>query len=117
MPSFPTTGSFLFLTGVTVAVYTGKIPAWVLWIYIGASVVTFAVYGHDKSAARKGLWRTKENTLHVLALMGGWPGAVFAQKVFHHKTHKHPFRMLFWITVIFNGGLFMWVTMNRLWPK
>ena len=48
----------------------------VLAIYLGASAMAFLAYALDKSAAMKGRWRTPENTLHIYALAGGWPGAL-----------------------------------------
>lgn len=77
--------------------------------YALLSVVTFTVYGVDKSAARRGRRRVPENRLHLLAIVGGWPGALVAQRTFRHKTVKQPFRAIFWVTVAANcaalGGL------------
>lgn len=41
------------------------------------SVVSFIAYGFDKRRAVKGGRRVPEQTLHVLALLGGWPGSFF----------------------------------------
>jgi len=38
----------------------------------------------------------------MLALLGGWPGAWFAQRRLRHKSRKQPFRAVFWITVLLN---------------
>ncbi|MEL7668339.1 MAG: DUF1294 domain-containing protein [Actinomycetota bacterium] len=70
--------------------------------YLAFSIVTFAVYAWDKSAARRGARRVPESTLHVLALLGGWPGALVAQQALRHKTRKQPFRTIFWLTVLVN---------------
>lgn len=61
----------LFLAIVGAAVLTDKIPSLVFVIYMAASLLTFIMYAADKSAAKKGLWRTKESTLHLLSLAGG----------------------------------------------
>lgn len=66
------------------------------------SLITFCFYGVDKSAARRGRQRVRESTLHVLSLMGGWPGALLGQKVFHHKIKKLRFMVVFWATMIAN---------------
>lgn len=66
------------------------------------SLMTFCLYGLDKSAARRGKWRVQESTLHFLSLFGGWPGAMLGQRVFRHKTKKLRFRVIFWFTVIIN---------------
>ena len=77
--------------------------------YVLMSSVLFAVYGLDKSAARRGASRTPEWVLHVMALLGGWPGALVAQRVFRHKTVKQPFRTIFWATVVANCGMLVMV--------
>jgi uncharacterized membrane protein YsdA (DUF1294 family)/cold shock CspA family protein len=71
-------------------------------IYLAASLVTFAVYYGDKNAARQGDWRIQENMLHLLALAGGWPGALLAQQFLRHKSTKREFRSVFWATVVLN---------------
>lgn len=77
-------------------------PVWLPWLYGAASVVTFAVYAMDKAAARRGGRRTPENTLYLLSLAGGWPGALLGQVLLRHKSAKMPFRIVFWITVAGN---------------
>src|SRR2546423_1312045 len=74
-------------------------PVWlpiILTLYLLASLVTFIAYGLDKRAARAGRGRTRERTLHVMELLGGWPGALAAQRVFRHKTRDGRFRVVFW---------------------
>lgn len=57
-------------------------------------------YAMDKSAAVGGGWRIRESRLHLLALVGGWPGALLAQQVLRHKTSKAGFRGVFWGMVL-----------------
>lgn len=97
----------LFLVLLVAAVVTGKLPLIVLGVYFGASAVTFIVYAIDKTAAEKDRWRTQESTLHLLGLIGGWPGAYLAQKAFRHKSRKREFQTVFWATVILNCGALM----------
>lgn len=78
------------------------LPEWLPWLYIGASIVTFLVYGLDKLSARTGGERISENVLLFLGLVGGWPGAIIAQLAFRHKTVKRSFRDAFWATVALN---------------
>lgn len=80
----------------------GAPPPWLPWAYLGLSLLTFLVYAMDKAAAQKGAWRTSEQTLHGLALLGGWPGALIAQQVLRHKSSKQAFRAVFWGTVVLN---------------
>lgn len=44
-----------------------------------ASLITFFAHDTDKKRASRNAWRTPETTLHLLALFGGWPGALAAQ--------------------------------------
>ena len=83
-----------------------------LLVYIAGSVITFLAYARDKSAARNNRWRTPESTLHLLSLIGGWPGALVAQRVLRHKSSKQPFRTVFWGTVLLNGAALIWVLTN-----
>ena len=91
-----------FLIAVTALVFAGRLPFAILALYLGASAVAFAAYGLDKSAARAGRRRTPESTLHLFGLVGGWPGALFAQRVFRHKSSKAEFQRVFWVTVVMN---------------
>lgn len=101
----------LFFATLIAATLTGKLPLPVLWLYAAASFTAFVAYWIDKRAARKGRWRTKESTLHLLALIGGWPGALIAQQQLRHKSAKASFRFVFWITVLLNcGGLGLFLT-------
>lgn len=67
-----------------------------------SSVILFLLYWLDKRRAQRGAWRIPEKSLHLLALLGGWPGAVIGQKLFRHKTKKRRFRLLFFVTVVIN---------------
>lgn len=80
----------------------GQAPLVLLAAYAALSAVLFAMYGFDKAAAQRGGWRISEATLHLVAIAGGWPGALIAQRVFRHKTRKQPFQAIFWCTVIAN---------------
>lgn len=77
---------------------------WALSIYVTLSVITFAAYAIDKSAAVRRRARVPERTLLLLGLLGGWPGGLLAQQSLRHKTRKQPFRLLFWLSVLLHGG-------------
>ena len=64
------------------------VTQYLLWYLAAVNVVTFTVYGIDKSKARRGAWRIPEKTLFLLPLLGGSIGALLGMRVFHHKT-KH----------------------------
>jgi uncharacterized membrane protein YsdA (DUF1294 family) len=57
------------------------------------------VYATDKAQAGLAGRRVSERTLHLLALAGGWPGALVAQRYFRHKTRKVRFQVVFWLIV------------------
>ncbi|QLE84511.1 DUF1294 domain-containing protein [Shewanella sp. Scap07] len=92
----------LFISALLCASYLNKLPMIVTAVYLGCSIITFAVYAWDKSAARKGHWRVKERSLHLLALGCGWPGALIAQSVLRHKSQKRPFRLMLAVIVLVN---------------
>ena len=98
-----------FIAVVGWSVSANNMPIQILYLYLAASGFTFLVYAKDKWAARKGRWRTKESTLHTLALVGGWPGAVIAQQVLRHKSRKDAFQFMFWATVVLNCAVFAWL--------
>ena len=53
------------------------------------SLISFIVYEVDKSASQKEARRISENTLHFLAIVGGWPGALIAQERLRHKSQSN----------------------------
>jgi uncharacterized membrane protein YsdA (DUF1294 family)/cold shock CspA family protein len=81
-----------------------SVAAWFLLGYVVMSLVTFAAYAADKSAAARGRFRTQESALHLLELAGGWPGALIAQRVLRHKTKKQSYQIAFWVCVALNLG-------------
>ncbi|HJV73571.1 MAG TPA: cold shock and DUF1294 domain-containing protein [Noviherbaspirillum sp.] len=101
--------AIFFLVFVALLSFAGKLPFVVPALYLGGSLVAFVAYAFDKSAAKNGQWRTQESTLHMLALVGGWPGALAAQRLLRHKSKKQEFQLIFWITVLLNCGAFIWL--------
>ncbi|HEX2973751.1 MAG TPA: DUF1294 domain-containing protein [Tepidisphaeraceae bacterium] len=88
---------------------------WPILLYLAMSILTFSLYLMDKNKAIKGQWRIRENTLHLFELLGGWPGALVAQQLIHHKNRKFSYLLVFWAILIahlcFWGwwfGLFRW---------
>ena len=97
----------LFLVLMVFFCIFGIAPFWSFVVYFAMSLMTYIFYYFDKSAAQKGEWRTQESTLHLLALFGGWPGALVAQQRLRHKSIKRSFRVVFWITVVLNSCAFI----------
>jgi uncharacterized membrane protein YsdA (DUF1294 family)/cold shock CspA family protein len=101
--------ALLFFTLVEVSVVLGLLPAAVLVIYLVVSGLAFAFYGFDKSAAEDGRRRIPEINLHMLGFLGGWPGALVAQRVFRHKSRKLSFQLIFWVVVVLNCAVLGWL--------
>jgi len=98
-----------FLVLLLLAWLLSRMPLAVLLPYAGASLVAFILYGADKAAAQNNRWRTPESTLHLFALVGGWPGALIAQDIFRHKSKKEEFQTIFWTTVVLNCAALVWL--------
>ena len=58
------------------------------------TIVTFVLYGVDKSKAKKGQWRIPEKTLLLFAACFGGLGAFLGMKIFRHKTKHTSFKIL-----------------------
>jgi len=101
--------AWLFLVVVGVSYFFADLPSIVVGAYLLLSMITFIAYAIDKAAAQAGRWRTSESSLHLLALLGGWPGALLAQQTLRHKSKKGSFRVVLWITVILNCAGFAWL--------
>lgn len=99
----------VFLVFVVGTVATGKLPFVVLIAYFMASCVAYLVYVFDKAASLKGQRRTPESTLHLFSLVGGWPGAMLAQRTLRHKTQKQSFQVTYWTTVVLNCAFLGWL--------
>jgi uncharacterized membrane protein YsdA (DUF1294 family) len=94
------------------ALYAGvaawrPLPVWVHALYGFASLLAFVVYAIDKAAAADRRARMPERVLHAIALAGGWPGALLAQRLLNHKSGKAAFRTRFAVTVAFNVSAFV----------
>ena len=88
----------------------GTLPVWFALLYAVLSLITFIAYGRDKAKARRNQWRTPESTLHLLALLGGWPGAFLAQNKFRHKSKKGTFLFVYWLCVFANLTALIWLS-------
>jgi uncharacterized membrane protein YsdA (DUF1294 family)/cold shock CspA family protein len=99
-------GAYVFVTifavALAIATMLGLVTLFVPMIYLVVSGLTMFAYAFDKSAAMNARWRTQEQTLHVLELLGGWPGALIAQQLFRHKTSKNSYQVAFWVCVVVN---------------
>ncbi|WP_417311696.1 DUF1294 domain-containing protein [Ectopseudomonas khazarica] len=72
---------------------------WLLPLYLSASLLSVMQYWLDKRSAQDGSQRIAEKTLHLVELLGGWPGALIAQQLLRHKTRKVSYQIVFWMIV------------------
>lgn len=106
------------------------IHPYVTWI-AASSIVAWALYAWDKRVAELAKllrgWRVPEFTLHLLALIGGFPGAWVGRAMFNHKTNvqRHPqiltllivstlLHALVAIRLLFGPPLVLWPPSNWL---
>jgi uncharacterized membrane protein YsdA (DUF1294 family)/cold shock CspA family protein len=102
------------LAGATAAAVAGFLPAFLAGVYFAASALSYLMYRWDKAAALNDLQRTPEVNLHLVDLLGGWPGALVAQQQFRHKTAKQSFQVIFLATVVVNVVVAAWLTRSGL---
>lgn len=72
---------------------------------IAINITTFLLYGYDKLIAGGEKLRIPEWNLHALALLGGSPAGLMAQKFFRHKTVKGSFQLIYWVIVLIQVGV------------
>lgn len=85
--------------------------AWYWNWLVATGVVAFALYGFDKLAAKAGTARVPELLFHLLALAGGFGGALLGILVFRHKSNfrVHPlFLPLIILSMALWGFLIYW---------
>ena len=104
MPKHDPVNFFFVIVIVLIAIISGSL-CWlqvspVVSYLIGTNVITFVFYGYDKQQSRKNRPRVPEIILHMLALLGGSPGAFLGQLFFMHKTKKLSFRIIFLAIVL-----------------
>lgn len=106
-----------FSVGLYYLYSSNLIPVELVYLYVIMCVITFLLYAKDKNAAVSGKWRTPESTLHILSLLGGWPGAKIAQSFLRHKSKKMEFRVTYWVTAVANCVALYWLVTPKgsLW--
>ena len=76
-------------------------------ILIAMNIISLALYGSDKTKAKKNQWRIQETTLLGIGFLGGAVGAIVGMKYFHHKTKKVYFWVINIIGLIWQTGMLM----------
>lgn len=78
----------------------GLVSSWLGLGAVAVSGLTYWIYAVDKRRAEAGLGRVPEVNLHLLELLGGWPGAFLAQRHLRHKCSKASYQFVFWLIVL-----------------
>ena len=102
----------LFFLVLLLGTWIIPLTPWILVLYGISSGITYGLYAQDKVRAQQGEWRISENTLHLLELAGGWPGALLAQEYVRHKTVKTSYQFMFWFMV--GGNLVLLIGYSAL---
>ncbi|MBZ4043588.1 DUF1294 domain-containing protein [Flavobacterium hibisci] len=71
-----------------------------LLYFLFINVLVFIFAGYDKFQARKNNRRIPENTLFLMAFIGGSPSLLTAMLLFRHKTSKISFIVKFAVILI-----------------
>ena len=69
-------------------------------IYLIINIIAFMAMYIDKRKAKYGKWRIPEQTLLILAIIGGSIGAIAGMYIFRHKTKKLRFSVGFPVILI-----------------
>lgn len=76
---------------------------WLLGYLVVANLVSFAMFGIDKSRAQRGSRRISEQALLVSAGVSGTVGAWLGMRTFRHKTAKRSFRTSMVMVTVLDG--------------
>ncbi|QDT38258.1 DUF1294 domain-containing protein [Stratiformator vulcanicus] len=79
------------------------------------SAIAFPLIGWDKMLAKGGRRRVPESTLHLVELLGGWPGSLIGQQVFRHKTLKTGYRVVFGMIAAVHVAIVLFIFWNWIW--
>ena len=77
------------------------------------NAITWLAFWIDKRRAQQGLYRIRERTLLLLALLGGSPAAILAQQCLRHKTTKQPFAAILASIPVMQGAILISITLLR----
>lgn len=77
-----------------------KLILYFVFYLFAINIISFLVMYLDKRKARYGKWRIPEQTMLILALVGGSIGSIFGMYMFRHKTKKLRFSVGFPVILI-----------------
>ena len=76
------------------------------------NLLTFAIMGADKHAAKANLRRVPEKMLFLLALLGGALGGTVGMFYFHHKTKHWYFVVGMPLILLIQAALAAWLWLS-----
>lgn len=108
----------LGLTAILFLIINFQTSWWWYWNWLfAASVVAFIYYGFDKTQAKRDGTRIPNAIHHLLALIGGYPGAILGRIVFRHKSNirNNPLYVVILIlSFLLSAGLIFWHYKNLI---
>ena len=101
--------AIIYIVAVAILSFVHLLPAYSFIFIALMNGLSYWLYAQDKEAAQLGNRRVPEQTLHVVAFLGGWPAAWLAQQKLRHKTQKQPFRQIYFCSIVLNILLLLWL--------
>lgn len=79
----------------------------ILYLFI-ANLIGFVLMFKDKQYAKKHMWRVKESTLFLTAILLGSLGIFLGMRIFRHKTKHWKFVVFIPLIIISQVALIYW---------
>ncbi len=80
--------------------------------YFIINIVSLCLIWYDKRRATRNKWRIPESNLFIAGILGGGIGGFIGMKLFHHKTRKASFYIIYSVSIILHAALIYFIIMN-----
>ena len=80
-----------------------------LWYFLAVSLLSVIVTAADKLKARRGEWRVPENTLMLLAALGGSAAMYAVMLLIRHKTRHVKFMLGIPLIMALQVPVVLWI--------
>lgn len=87
------------------------LKVFIIW-YLAINIVLFCLMGIDKHRARHNKWRVSEAALLTCSCLGAFLGGFAGMHLFHHKTKKLYFHVVFFLSAAIH--IFLIITVIKL---